>query len=92
MRCAKALNSLIDSQDNAILSVLKWIDTKWLWLVSGLKVVSGLDEAIEHIWLPSTGHSDDILIQLVLRAGVELFTQRLHACGPIELRESTTGK
>lgn len=38
-------------------------DTEWLSLVLGLKVVSGLDEAIEHISIHSTGHSDGILTQ-----------------------------
>jgi glutamate-5-semialdehyde dehydrogenase len=36
-------------------------DTEWLSLVLGLKVVNGLDEAIEHIARHSTGHSDGIL-------------------------------
>ncbi len=36
-------------------------DTEWLSLVLGLKVVSGLDEAVEHIAAHSTGHSDGIL-------------------------------
>lgn len=36
-------------------------DTEWLSLVLGIKVVSGLDEAIEHIIAHSTGHSDGIL-------------------------------
>jgi len=36
-------------------------DTEWLSLVLGIKVVSGLDEAIEHIAAHSTGHSDGIL-------------------------------
>lgn len=36
-------------------------DTEWLSLVLGLKVVDGLDEAIEHIETHSTGHSDGIL-------------------------------
>jgi len=36
-------------------------DTEWLSLVLGLKVVSGLDEAIEHIAAHSTQHSDGIL-------------------------------
>lgn len=38
-------------------------DTEWLSLVLGVKVVSGLDEAIEHISMHSTGHSDGILTQ-----------------------------
>ena len=36
-------------------------DTEWLSLVLGLKVVDGLDEAIEHIAAHSTAHSDGIL-------------------------------
>ena len=92
-------------------------DTEWLSLVLGLKVVSGLDEAIEHISIHSTGHSDGILTQdegnaqrfiaevdsaavyvnastrftdgsqLGLGAEVAISTQRLHARGPMGLRE-----
>ncbi len=36
-------------------------DTEWLSLVLGIKVVESLDEAIEHIALHSTAHSDGIL-------------------------------
>lgn len=36
-------------------------DTEWLSLVLGLRVVSDLDEAIEHIEIHSTRHSDGIL-------------------------------
>jgi len=36
-------------------------DTEWLSLVLGVRVVGGLDEAIEHIQRHSTGHSDGIL-------------------------------
>lgn len=97
-------------------------DTEWLSLVLGLKVVSGLEEAIEHISLHSTGHSDGILTQdqanasqfiaevdsaavyvnastrftdgaqLGLGAEVAISTQRLHARGPMGLRELTTYK
>ena len=41
----------------------KDFDTEWMSLVLGLKVVSGLDEAIEHIAAHSTAHSDGILTQ-----------------------------
>jgi glutamate-5-semialdehyde dehydrogenase len=97
-------------------------DTEWLSLVLGLKVVAGLDEAIEHITVHSTGHSDGILTgnqeharhfvaeidsaavyvnastrftdggQLGLGAEVAISTQRLHARGPMGLRELTTYK
>ena len=36
-------------------------DTEWLALILGVKVVGGLDEAIEHIQQHSTEHSDSIL-------------------------------
>jgi glutamate-5-semialdehyde dehydrogenase len=97
-------------------------DTEWLSLVLGLKVVDGLDEAIEHIQVHSTAHSDGILTQeadnarrfvslvdsaavyvnastrftdgsqLGLGAEVAISTQRLHARGPMALRELTTYK
>ena len=97
-------------------------DTEWLSLVLGLKVVSGLDEAIAHIEEHSTAHSDGILTQneaharrfvaevdsaavyvnastrftdgsqLGLGAEVAISTQRLHARGPMALRELTTYK
>ena len=38
-------------------------DTEWMSLVLGLKVVDGLDEAIEHIQAHSMNHSDAILSQ-----------------------------
>ena len=36
-------------------------DTEWLSLVLGVKVVAGLQEAMDHIRTHSTGHSDGIL-------------------------------
>jgi glutamate-5-semialdehyde dehydrogenase len=38
-------------------------DTEWLSLVLGIKVVDGLDAAMDHIQAHSTGHSDGILTQ-----------------------------
>jgi len=97
-------------------------DTEWLSLVLGIKVVSELNEAIEHIHEHSTAHSDGILTenaenaarftalvdsavvyvnvstrftdgsQLGLGAEVAISTQRLHARGPMALRELTTYK
>ncbi|RUA18413.1 MAG: glutamate-5-semialdehyde dehydrogenase [Clostridia bacterium] len=97
-------------------------DTEWLSLVLGLKVVSGLDEALEHIRLHATHHSDSILTndwgnaqrfldevdsaavyvnastrftdggQLGLGAEVAVSTQKLHARGPMGLKELTTYK
>ena len=100
----------------------KDFDTEWLSLVLGIKVVSGLDEAIDHITAHSTAHSDGILTrtdehaqrfiaevdsaavyvnastrftdgtELGLGAEVAVSTQRLHARGPMALRELTTYK
>jgi glutamate-5-semialdehyde dehydrogenase len=100
----------------------KDFDTEWLSLVLGLKVVDGLDEAMEHIAAHSTAHSDGILTrsdehaqrfvaevdsaavyvnastrftdgsELGLGAEVAISTQRLHARGPMALRELTTYK
>jgi glutamate-5-semialdehyde dehydrogenase len=97
-------------------------DTEWLSLVLGLKVVDGLEEAMQHIADHSTDHSDGILTadsenarrfvaevdsaavyvnastrftdgsQLGLGAEVAISTQRLHARGPMGLRELTTYK
>jgi glutamate-5-semialdehyde dehydrogenase len=97
-------------------------DTEWMSLVLGLKVVSGLDEAIEHIRAHSLSHSDGILTensanaarfinevdsaavyvnastrftdggQFGLGPEVAVSTQRLHARGPMGLRELTIYK
>lgn len=38
-------------------------DTEWLSLVLGIKIVAGLEEAIQHIHQHSSGHSDGILTE-----------------------------
>ncbi|MCD6356537.1 MAG: glutamate-5-semialdehyde dehydrogenase, partial [Anaerolineaceae bacterium] len=97
-------------------------DREWLSLVLNIKVVNGIDEALEHIAQHSTGHSDGIITsdagnaarftaevdsavvyvnastrftdgsQLGLGAEVAISTQKLHARGPMALRELTTYK
>jgi glutamate-5-semialdehyde dehydrogenase len=97
-------------------------DTEWLSLVLGIKIVSGLDEAIAHIEAHSTAHSDGILThdeanatrfvdevdsaavyvnastrftdggELGLGAEIAVSTQKMHARGPMGLRELTTYK
>jgi glutamate-5-semialdehyde dehydrogenase len=97
-------------------------DTEWLSLVLGIKVVEGIETAVEHIEEHSTHHSDGILTcsednarrfiaevdsaavyvnastrftdggQFGLGAEVAVSTQRLHARGPMGLRELTTYK
>jgi len=97
-------------------------DTEWLSLILGIKVVSGLEEAIAHIQAHSTAHSDGILTrdegnaerfvaeidsaavyvnastrftdggQLGLGAEIAVSTQKLHARGPMGLRELTSYK
>lgn len=97
-------------------------DTEWLSLVLGVRIVSNLDEALEHIQVHSSGHSDGILTensdhasqfvalidsaavyvnastrftdggQLGLGAEVAISTQKLHARGPMGLKELTSYK
>lgn len=97
-------------------------DTEWLGLILGIKIVSSLAEAIQHIRHHSSGHSDGILTnrdshakefvrqidsaavyvnastrftdggQLGLGAEVAISTQKLHARGPMGLKELTSYK
>ena len=100
----------------------KDFDTEFLDYVLGVKVVSDVDEAIEHIALHSTGHSEAIITENIDNAnkfsmavdsaavyvnastrftdggefglGCEMgiSTQKLHARGPMGLKELTTYK
>jgi len=116
--------SLLDRKGESavVLATPGDFDVEWLSLNLGVKVVAGIDEAIEHIHRHSTGHSDGILTgdeenarkfiyevdsaatyvnastrftdggQLGLGSEVAISTQRLHARGPMGLRELTTYK
>jgi glutamate-5-semialdehyde dehydrogenase len=96
--------------------------TEFLALVLSLRVVAGLDEALEHVHRHGSGHSEGILsedeaasrrfvdevdaaavfvnastrfndgAELGLGAEVAISTQKLHARGPMALRELTTYK
>lgn len=100
----------------------KDFDTEFLDYILGVKVVESVDEAIEHISLHSTGHSEAIITQSQENAqkftmavdssavyvnastrftdggefglGCEMgiSTQKLHARGPMGLKELTTYK
>lgn len=50
-------------------------DREWLSLTLGIKIVEGLDEAIEHIQAHSTGHSDGILTEN--KSNAERFIQQV---------------
>ena len=97
-------------------------DTEFLDYILAVKVVDGLDEAMDHIAKHSTGHSDAIVTKDEKAAGLftmavdstsvyvnastrftdggefglgcemGISTQKLHARGPIGLRELTTYK
>ena len=114
--------ALVGSSEQVEPAGEKDFDTEWMRLVLGIKVVDGLDEAMEHIAEHSTQHSDGILTrtqanadafiagvdsaavyvnastrftdgaQFGLGAEVAISTQRLHARGPMGLRELTTYK
>ena len=97
-------------------------DKEWLSLVLGIKIVDDIDEAIDHITVHGTAHSDGILTnndgnankflsevdsaavyvnastrftdggQFGLGAEVAVSTQKLHARGPMGLKELTSYK
>jgi len=68
-QAVQALGGLASLPDSVQPAGPQDFDTEWLSLVLGLKVVSGLDEAMEHIRLHSTGHSDGILTRDEANAG-----------------------
>ncbi len=120
-RADPAARTLIHDERVTIAGPNDW-DTEWMSLVLGIRVVDGVDSAIEHIQAHSLNHSDGILTrdmaqaehfinevdssavfvnastrlndggQLGLGAEIAVSTQKLHARGPMGLRELTTYK
>lgn len=114
--------ALLGSQARVVPATAADWGTEFLALILSLKVVDGLDAALEHIWRYSSGHTEAILTedpataarfvaevdsaavmvnastrfndggQLGLGAEVAISTQKLHARGPMALRELTTYK
>jgi len=77
--------------------------TEYLDLIIGVKVVGGIEEAIEHINRYGTKHSDAILYwnastrftdgnQYGLGAEIGISTQKMHARGPMSVQHLTTIK
>jgi glutamate-5-semialdehyde dehydrogenase len=133
--CAAGVELRADSEALAILSDApgagNWsisaatsqdFGTEFLDLILSIRVIDGLDQALDHIATHSTGHSEAILTtdqsaadrftrevdsaavfvnastrfndggQFGLGAEVAISTQKLHARGPMALRELTTYK
>lgn len=63
-KTAAAINPLMKQHSGAFQTASEqdW-KTEWMSLVLGIKVVSGIEEALEHIRSCSTGHSDGILTE-----------------------------
>ena len=60
LRCDKKAFSLLDGK-NCVLAGEKDFDTEFLDYILAVKTVGSVDEAIEHIALHSTGHSEAII-------------------------------
>lgn len=58
---AEAFPLLSTADPNVVPATASDWNTEFLALVLAVRVVDGLDEALEHIWRYSTGHSDAIL-------------------------------
>lgn len=122
-RCDAESQIMLTQQGRTVLSATpEDFDTEWLELTLNVKVVTGLDEAIDFIQQHSLQHSDGILsnkandvarflneinssvvfanastrfndgAQFGLGAEVAISTQRIHARGPMGLRELTSYK
>ena len=119
--CLEILQEIGEVSSCALAQPEDW-NTEWLSLVLCVKVVKNVDEAVQHINVHSTGHSDGILTrdkinaaqfvseinsaavyvdastrftdggQFGLGSEVAVSTQKLHARGPMGLRELTSYK
>lgn len=122
MRCGPASLAILGEGDGVTPAEDGDFGMEFLSLVASVKVVDGLDAAMDHIYDYGTGHSEAIITkdygaaqrflnevdaaavfvnastrftdggQFGLGAEVAISTQRLHARGPMGLRELTTYK
>ena len=124
LRCDRRARSIIGNSNGATVSSATDEDwgTEFLALTAAIKVVDSLDEALDHIELYGSGHTDVIVTeddsssrrflnevdsgvvlvnassrfndggQLGLGAEVAISTNKMHARGPIGLKELTSYK
>ena len=124
MRCDERSEEILKSNKNMKIkkvSTSDW-DTEHLSLIMGIKVVDSIDEALDHIFAHSTGHSESIITEnqddankfleevdssavmvnasirlndggeFGLGAEVAVSTGKVHARGPMGLKELTSYK
>ena len=124
MRCDERSEEILKSNKNMKIkkvSTSDW-DTEHLSLIMGIKVVDSIDEALDHIFEHSTGHSESIITEneddakrfleevdssavmvnasirlndggeFGLGAEVAVSTGKVHARGPMGLKELTSYK
>ena len=122
MRCDDRALALMQEVPGATLAADTDWGTEFLSLVASVKVVDGMDEALQHVETYGSGHSEAIITedysaaqrfldevdaaavfvnastrftdggQFGLGAEVGISTQKLHARGPMGLREMTSYK
>lgn len=122
MRCDERALGVLHGRPGVVPAGAEDFGKEFLALILSIKVVDGLDDALEHINMYSTHHSDAIITedysramrfvsevdsatvyvnastrftdgsQFGLGAEVAISTQRLHARGPMGLKELTTYK
>jgi glutamate-5-semialdehyde dehydrogenase len=122
LRCEPQAYAILQGKPDVVEAGPADFDTEFMALIAAVKVVDGLDEALDHIYAHSTKHSEAIITedyraatrfvdeldsaavfvnastrfndggQFGLGAEVAVSTQRLHARGPMGLKELTTYK